>query len=65
MATPTPHNWRTAIVNMAIAALVVAIALHVAAELVRSVAPELIALSSAAVLCYVLVAIARYRRSRW
>jgi hypothetical protein len=50
MAAPTPNNWRTSIVNLAISALVVAIALHIAVELVRTVAPELIT---------------RIRRSRW
>jgi uncharacterized membrane protein len=65
MAAPTPNNWRTSIVNLAISALVVAIALHIAVELVRTVAPELITVFLVIVFAYGLWALARIRRSRW
>jgi anti-sigma-K factor RskA len=61
----SPNNWRMAIVNMAIGALVVAIALHIAADLIRSVAPELIAVLVLIASGYGLWALARIRRSRW
>jgi hypothetical protein len=54
-----------AIVNMAIGALVVAIALHIAADLIRSVAPELIAVFALIASGYGLWALARIRRSHW
>ena len=50
---------------MAISLLAVAIAIHIAADLIRSVAPELIIVGAVIALVYVFVAIARYRRSRW
>ena len=65
MAAPTPNNWRTSIVNLAISALVVAIALHIAVELVQAVAPELITVFVVIVFAYGLWALARIRRSRW
>ena len=65
MAAPTVSNWRTTLVNTAVSILAAAIAVHVAAELVRSVAPELIGVAAAVAVCYVLVAINRYRRSQW
>jgi anti-sigma-K factor RskA len=61
----SPNNWRMATVKMAIGALVVAIALHVAADLIRSVAPELIAVFVLIASGYGLWALARIRRSHW
>ena len=61
----TPNSWGKSIVNMAISLLAAAIAIHIAADLIRSVAPELIIVGAVIALVYVFVAIARYRRSRW
>jgi len=65
MPAPTPSNWRTAIVNMTISLLVAAIALHVAAELIRSVAVELIVVFAVVVIACGLWTFVRFWRSRW
>jgi len=65
MAAPTPSNWRRSIVNLAISALVVAIALHIAVELVRTIVPELVTVLVVMLFAYGLWALARIRRSRW
>lgn len=65
MPAPTPNSWRTAIVNFTITILVFAVVLHIAAELIRSVAVELIAAVVIAAICYGLWALARHQRDRW
>jgi len=65
MPAPTPSNWRTAIVNLTISLLVAAIALHVAAELIRSVAVELIVVFVVVVFGCGLWTFVRFWRSRW
>jgi hypothetical protein len=65
MSATDPSSWPRAIVNIAITILVVAIALHLAVELIRSVAPELIAICVLIAVGYGSWTIARFRRSRW
>jgi anti-sigma-K factor RskA len=65
MASPTAGNWRTSIVNLAISALFVAIALRIAFDLIRSVAPELIIAVVVIVLAHGGWTAIRIRRSRW
>jgi hypothetical protein len=50
---------------MAVSALAVAIALHVAAGLLRSTEPELIGCGIAVLVGYALYFINRFQRSRW
>ena len=65
VTTLTPSNWRTALVNATVTILAAAIALRVAADLIRSVAIELIIGFVVLVLVYGLWAFTRYQRSRW
>lgn len=65
MSALTPHNWRTGIVNIAISALVVAIALHIAVDLVRNAIPELITSLVVILSVYAAWTLVRIRRSRW
>jgi len=62
---PSPNSWSRTIANIAITILVVAIALHLATVLIRSVAPELFALFFLIAIGYGIRALARARRSRW
>ena len=62
---PNPSSWSRTIVNIAITVLVVAIALHLAAVLIRSVAPELIMIFVLIAIGYGIWVLARTRRSRW
>ena len=60
-----PGNWRSGITSAATAVLCAAVALYVAVRLIEAVAPALIAVGMAAVIAGAVIAIVRYRRSRW
>ena len=64
MSTPSP-TWQEKARGTAATALFVAIALYLVVSLLDQIAPMLFALAGLAVLSSVLVAIIRYRRSRW
>jgi hypothetical protein len=62
---PDPSNWQATARKFAMTALVVAIALYLAVHLIEAVATVLVILSAIGALAYVVVQVARYRRSRW
>ena len=65
MSAPTPGNWQASLRSLAATALLVAIGLHIAASLIRAVAPVLMAVLVVAAVSYGIVSFERYRRSRW
>jgi uncharacterized membrane protein len=62
---PDPSNWHASARRLAMTALVVAIALYLAIHLIEAVATVLVILGAIGALAYVLLQVARHRRSRW
>ena len=65
MGFPTPNNWRSAVVDMAISILAAAVALRIAAALVRGIGSELIGCAVVLAVVYLFIRIEHFRRSRW
>ena len=65
MTAPPPGNWQSSARGVAATVLLVAIALYLAVRLIDAVATVLVVIAAIAALGYIVVLVARYRRSRW
>jgi hypothetical protein len=65
MPNSMPPSSRSTLLGWAVTILVVAVALDIAADLLRSIEPELIVIGIVAAVVYLLYVIHRFRQSRW
>lgn len=65
MTAPPSGNWQSSARGLAATVLLVAIALYLAVHLIDAVATVLVVIAAIGALGYVVVIVARHRRSRW